>query len=219
VLRIGVPPRSARIDTSTRDTHRERDPVALAPRPRPQPEIVAPPRAPTALGTREWGSPRGLPDVENRLGVSATCDPSPTRGRHAPQRDATRCNAQGRSGGSGSALEGPGNSPRARGVPRGGGEVPSVTEAERATGRSRARARAQPANPYRRKNALPRARHSRVRACAPQSSRRLACSRGSSRVDGALALGNLKRAIVAPSNRLEICRRARSVRVRARARD
>lgn len=31
-----------------------------------------------------------IPDVENHPGVSATCDPSPTRGRHAPQRDATQ---------------------------------------------------------------------------------------------------------------------------------
>lgn len=36
------------------------------------------------------------PDVENHLGVSTTYDPSPTRGRHAPQRDATRCNAGAR---------------------------------------------------------------------------------------------------------------------------
>lgn len=57
-----------------------------------------------------------IPDVENHLGVSATCDPSPTRGRHAPQRDATRCNAgQGLVGGR--LLVGPGNG--ARGDPRG----------------------------------------------------------------------------------------------------
>lgn len=50
----------------------------------------------------EWccDSRTGSPDVENHLGVSATYDPSPTRGRHAPQRDATRCNAgQGLVGG------------------------------------------------------------------------------------------------------------------------
>jgi hypothetical protein len=87
------------------------------------------------------------PDVENRLGVSATYDPSPTRGRHAPQRDATRCNAdQGLVGGR--LLVGPGNG--ARGDPG----VPSVTEPEQAD-RSRAHRLAQPANSYQRQKCSP----------------------------------------------------------------
>jgi len=90
---------------------------------------------------------RGTPDVENHLGVSATCDPSPTRGRHAPQRDATRCNAgQGLVGGR--LLVGPGNG--ARGDPG----VPSVTEPEQAS-RSRAHRLAQPANSYQRQKCSP----------------------------------------------------------------
>lgn len=87
------------------------------------------------------------PDVENHLGVSATCDPSPTRGRHAPQRDATRCNAgQGLVGGR--LLVGLGNG--ARGDPG----VPSVTEPEQAS-RSRAHRLAQPANSYQRQKCSP----------------------------------------------------------------
>lgn len=88
-----------------------------------------------------------IPDVENHPGVSATCDPSPTRGRHAPQRDATRCNAgQGLVGGR--PLVGPGNG--ARGDPG----VPSVTEPEQAS-RSRAHRLAQPANSYLRQKCSP----------------------------------------------------------------
>jgi len=87
------------------------------------------------------------PDVENHLGVSATYDPSPTRGRHAPQRDATRCNAdQGLVGGR--PLVGPGNG--ARGDPG----VPSVTEPVHAD-RSRAHRLAQPANSYQRQKCSP----------------------------------------------------------------
>jgi len=168
----------------------------------------------------------GTPDVENHLGVSATYDPSPTRGRHAPQRDATRCNAQGperrereRSRRARQLAESPRSGPEGW---RGGALGHRGRTGNRPIARACAHRLAQPANPYRRKNVLPRARHSRVRACVrlrrkalPQSSR-LSPARGSS--SGRRGRGdlNLKRAIVAPAIRLEICRRARSIRVHAR---